>query len=112
RGRVSAAKRDSAGGGPVEPRRHVQERALTRARRAHDRRERPAGQPYADPVERNDRSIAPAMDLADVAQGHGGGGSRRLGSTQGGLEHSVSRFGWASAGGGAGGGRTMAPSSR
>ena len=65
---VSVAERDGAGGGPVEPRRNVQERALARPRRPHDRGERPTGEPDGDPVQGDDRAIALAVDLANVAK--------------------------------------------
>src|SRR6476646_3530177 len=63
-----AAERDAPGSGPVETRRHVQERALTRARWSHDRGERSRGQGGADAVEGDDRSFTPAMDLAHLVQ--------------------------------------------
>src|SRR5690349_11411921 len=66
---VDTAQGNASGGGPVQPRRHDQECALARARWPHDRGERPPGQCGADAVEGDDRSYAPAMDLADIAEG-------------------------------------------
>src|SRR5215210_5144348 len=54
----------------------MQERALARPRRSHDRGERPRREPDGDPVQRDDLPIALAVDLANVAKGdHGRGGS-------------------------------------
>ena len=76
---VGVAERDGAGGGPVEPRRDVEERALAGARRAHDRGERPSRELDADAVEGDDGAVALAMDLADVAKGDRGSGGGSVG---------------------------------
>jgi uncharacterized membrane-anchored protein len=60
----------------------VQQSALARARRSHDGRERPALEPEADPVQRDDRRVALAMDLADIAEGESGSGDRRFGDVR------------------------------
>ena len=86
-GQVGVAERDGAGGGTVEPRGDVQERALARARRAHDRGERPARKLDADAVERDDGAVALAVHLADVAQRDRGGGGWSLGSPASQLDH-------------------------
>src|SRR4029079_540843 len=72
-GQVDTAEGDASRGWPVHVRRHVQECALARARWPHDRGERPPGQCGADAVEGDNRSYAPAMDLADIAEGDRGG---------------------------------------
>ena len=78
-----SADRDAARGGPVQPRRHVQERALARPRRPHDRGERPRRELDADPVERDDRPLSLAMDFAHVAKGDRGRGDGGCGDVFG-----------------------------
>ena len=80
---VDVPERDAARGGPVQPRRHVQERALARPRRPHDRGERPRRELDADPVERDDRPLALAMDFAHVAKGDRGSGDGGCGDVLG-----------------------------
>ena len=80
---------DGAGGGPVESGRDVEERALAGPRRAHHGGERPRSKPGADPIEGDDRALAPAMDLADVAERDGGGGGGGLASAKRGSEHAT-----------------------
>ena len=65
---LGVAERHGARGGPVQPRCHVQQRALARARRTHDRGERSGREPDADAIEGDDRAVAAAMDLADLAK--------------------------------------------
>ena len=76
---VGVPERDGARGRTVQPRRHVQERALARSRRPHDGGERPRRERDADLVECDDRRITLAMDFADIAQRDRWSAESRLG---------------------------------
>ena len=84
---VGIAERNAPGGGPVQPRRHVQECALARTGWPHDRGERPRGECGADAVEGDDRSFAPAIGLADIAQGDRRSRAGSLGCAESRVEH-------------------------
>ena len=75
--------------GRSSPGGHVQERALARTRRAHHGGERSCRQPHADPVEGDDRTLVPAVDLADVPKSDCGSRGRRLGSVENRIEHEL-----------------------
>ena len=56
---------------PLQAGGHVQERALPGPRRAHHGGEGTGGELHGDPIERDDRAVAGAVDLADVVERHG-----------------------------------------
>jgi len=86
---LGIAQSDGARGRPVQPGRHIQKRALARTRRAHQGSERPHRERDADSVERGDRSLIPAIHLADITQSHDRGRGGRPGSTKSRFEHEV-----------------------
>jgi hypothetical protein len=65
---LDARDRHAAGGGLVEPREDVHERRLAGARRAHDRRQLPAGDLERDSAERVDGRLTVAVPARDVAR--------------------------------------------